>query len=228
VPYSGIVLGDDGKVLSGETGVTFQIYKDEQGGQALWTETQTVALDPTGHYKTQLGATDPNGLPSDLFSTGEARWLEVQVAGQAPQPRVLLASVPYALKAADATTLGGLPASAYALAGANAVPNAAPTAPDCPKPASVVTSPGGTANKLAKFAGAESIVDSLIFDNGTNVGIGTTKPAEKLDVNGESLLRGDTTLYRSGDATARRPAPLALRLASTVRVPVRRERAFKA
>jgi hypothetical protein len=94
------------------------IFKNETGGEPLFAETQTVALDSTGHYKVQLGATLPNGLPQDLFSTGEARWLEVQVAGEAPQPRALLVSVPYALKAGDATTLGGLPASAYALAGA--------------------------------------------------------------------------------------------------------------
>src|SRR5277367_5521183 len=109
VPYSGAVIAGDGKSLGAEAGVTFQIYKDEVGGEALWTESQTVAIDSTGHYKVQLGAANPNGLPADLFASGEARWLEVQVAGETPQPRVLLVSVPYALKAADATTLGGLP-----------------------------------------------------------------------------------------------------------------------
>src|SRR5277367_5804460 len=117
VPYSGAVIAGDGKTFAAESGITFQIYKDEVGGEALWTESQTVAIDSTGHYKVQLGASNPNGLPADLFASGEARWLEIQVAGEAPQPRVLLVSVPYALKAADATTLGGLPASAFALAG---------------------------------------------------------------------------------------------------------------
>ena len=49
--------------------------------------------------------------------SGAARWLEVSVAGDngelVTQPRVLLVSVPYALKAGDSETLGGLPASAY-------------------------------------------------------------------------------------------------------------------
>jgi len=105
VPYSGIAMGGDGKPLAGETGVTFLIYKEEQDGESLWTETQTVAFDSSGRYKVQLGASSSNGLPSDLFVTGEARWLEVEVAGQNPQPRLLLANVPYALKAADASTL---------------------------------------------------------------------------------------------------------------------------
>jgi hypothetical protein len=40
----------------------------------------------------------------------------VQVQGQAEQPRVLLVSAPYALKAGDAGTIGGLPPSAFVLA----------------------------------------------------------------------------------------------------------------
>jgi len=42
-----------------------------------------------------------------MFASGQARGLEVQAEGQEPQPRVMLLSVPYALKAGDAQTLGG-------------------------------------------------------------------------------------------------------------------------
>src|SRR5207248_414861 len=64
-----------------------------------------------------LGSTRNEGLPMELFATGEPRWLGIQFqrAGEAEQPRVLLASVPYALKAGDAETLGGRPASSYVL-----------------------------------------------------------------------------------------------------------------
>ena len=44
-----------------------------------------------------LGSTSSQGLPANVFASGEARWLGVQVQGQAEQPRVLLMSVPYAL-----------------------------------------------------------------------------------------------------------------------------------
>lgn len=47
-----------------------------------------------------------------------------------------------------------------------------------------VTSTTGTANYLPKFTSANVLGNSQIFDNGTNVGIGTTSPAYKLDVNG--------------------------------------------
>jgi hypothetical protein len=44
-----------------------------------------------------------------MFTTGKALWLGVQpkLSGEGEQPRVPLVAVPYALKAADADTLGG-------------------------------------------------------------------------------------------------------------------------
>lgn len=45
----------------------------------------------------------------------------------------------------------------------------------------------GTQNYVTKWStGGTGIEDSTIFDNGTNVGIGTTSPAEKLYVNSTS------------------------------------------
>ncbi|MEK7574119.1 MAG: hypothetical protein AAB514_01140, partial [Patescibacteria group bacterium] len=43
---------------------------------------------------------------------------------------------------------------------------------------------GGTVNYVGKFTGTGTIGNSLIFDNGTNVGIGTASPANKLDIEG--------------------------------------------
>ena len=41
----------------------------------------------------------------------------------------------------------------------------------------------GTTNYIPKFTSSTALGNSLIYDNGTNVGIGTTSPAAKLDVN---------------------------------------------
>ncbi len=54
-----------------------------------------------------LGSTTATGLPSDLFAQQEQRWLAVKAEGQPEQPRVLLVSVPYAMKAAEADRLAG-------------------------------------------------------------------------------------------------------------------------
>ena len=57
------------------------------------------------------------------------RWLGVEGLDIQATARVLLVSVPYALKAADAETLGGLPASAFVLANPQTGSTATPTGP---------------------------------------------------------------------------------------------------
>jgi len=203
VPYSGAALDGKGNPLAGEASATFLIYKDQQGGEPLFAESQMIAFDDAGRYKIQLGASNPNGLPSDLFATGEARWLEVQIAGQPAQPRILLASVPYALKAADAATLGGLPASAFALAGANGyAANAAAPAGASPNTATAVTTTGGTSGSLPLFTGASTIANANVSQSSTGkIGINTTTPSATLDINGYTDLRGTATLTANGSAS---------------------------
>jgi hypothetical protein len=209
VPYTGVAVDRDGRALRGETGITFLIYKDQNGGEPLFTETQSVVPDLTGHYTVRLGASMSSGIPLDLFSSGEARWLEVQVAGQAVQPRVLLVSVPYAIKAGDASTLGGLPASAYALAGSRAfstttASSLAATA-ITPNVTSNVTTTGGTVGFVPVFTGSTSVGNSILFQNTTANGIGvggTPSSGTELDVFGKAVVRGVFNLSRAGNATS--------------------------
>ena len=199
--YSAVALHSDGKAQTGEASLTFLVYEDEKGGDPLWAETQTVVFDPSGRYEVFLGASSSSGLPTDLFKTGEARWLEVQIAGQPTQSRTLLVSVPYAMKAADAATLGGLPASAFALAGAKMTAQSSPSAtPDAS--ASTVTTPGGTAGSLPVFSGTTTIDDSIVFESSYRIGIGTKSPASTLDVNGPVMTRGALTMASTGTATS--------------------------
>jgi hypothetical protein len=95
-------------------GIMFSIYSEQTGGVPLWQETQNVQF-AQGRYTVFLGETTSAGIPAELFASGQPRWLGVKplLPGEEEQPRALLASVPYALKAVDADTLGGLPASAF-------------------------------------------------------------------------------------------------------------------
>jgi hypothetical protein len=178
-------------------GISFFLYADQTGGAPLWMETQNVKADATGHYTALLGRTKSEGLPVDLFVSGEARWLGVQVEGQPEQPRVLLLSVPYAFKAADAETLGGKPASAFAL-----VP------PATNQPAGVksattqsISAPGsdtkvggsGTAGFVARWVGVRTLGNSALFQKNGNVGIGTAAPLGLLHVNGLTQIGPGTT-----------------------------------
>lgn len=70
---------------------------------------QTLIGTEQGKPWVLLGANSTNGVPAELFTSGEARWLGVQVEQEPEHERILLVSVPYGLKAADAETLGGKP-----------------------------------------------------------------------------------------------------------------------
>jgi hypothetical protein len=204
VPYSGIAIAADGKPLNGETAITFLIFKEESGGEPLWTESQITAFDSAGRYKIQLGAASPSGLPATLFATGEARWLEIQIAGEPSQPRVLLASVPYALKAADAATLGGLPVSAFALVGSKTTAYSAGVTPSVitPDGTSNVTTTGGTTGYLPVFTGTSSVGNSILFSSSTGIGVGDVPNSSAVfDVNGKSIWRGLLNVSRAGTAT---------------------------
>jgi hypothetical protein len=203
VRYDCTALQGDGRPKTGSTPVTFLVYKDEQGGEPLWTETQNVALDTHGKYEIYLGASRSSGLPADLFESGEARWLEAQVTGEPVHPRTLLVSVPYALHAADAATLGGLPASAFMRSGtpatsSSAVPDAVTAAS-----ASAVTTTGGTNGLVPVFTGPSTIGNSIIYANSTSIGIGLAPSIYGiLDVGGQSIFRGALNLARTGNASA--------------------------
>ena len=209
VKFSGTVNGAHESSRSGVVGLTFALYQDEQGGVPLWLETQSAVLDASGHYTVQLGATLPNGLPQELFVSGEARWLGVQPEGQPEQPRVLLLSVPYALKAGDAETLGGVPLSAFVLAtpqGAKPAATAAEISATSAPPTNAAVTGVGTINFIPLWDTTSDIVNSILSQTGTGttakIGINNTAPTSTLDVKGSSTVRGTLTLPPTSAATA--------------------------
>jgi len=108
---------------------------------------------------------------SDVFD-GDARWLEIGVRSYDPcdvnafttlSPRQEVTPVPYAIYAQT---------SGYAETAGGGI------------------SGSGTANYIAKFTGPNTLGDSAIYEEAGNVGIGTTGPEEKLDVDGKVIVRG--------------------------------------
>jgi len=118
IRFSGRALDATGQPVTGMAGVTFAIYEGQNGGAPLWQETQNLSTDSNGRFSALLGVASPEGISTELFSNGDERWLAVLThsPGVSEQPRILLVSVPYAMQAANAQTLAGLPATAFVLA----------------------------------------------------------------------------------------------------------------
>jgi hypothetical protein len=193
IRFAGVARNADGTPRAGLVGVTFHLYTDQTGGTPLWLEIQNVTIDANGRYSVLLGANSKDGIPAELFTSNEARWLGVQVEQEAELPRVLLVSVPYALKAGDAETLGGKPASAYittellstatdagvvqstrtfklgqaALSAVGIAPLVGTTS---------VTTNGGTPNQLPKWSDAATLADSTISQVGDLVNVTSAAP----------------------------------------------------
>ncbi len=180
VRFSG-TLGE----TAGTVGVRFALYREQTGGEALWAETQVAQVDASGRYSVVLGTT--TALAPEVFATGEARWLGVQVAGQAERPRVLLVSVPYALKAGDAETVGGKPLSAFVLAGnqtgigADGLTYVNPQVLKAGLQAAGgpgQTANSGTANYLGLFLNTTDLGSSVVYQDPSTqrLGVNTTAP----------------------------------------------------
>jgi hypothetical protein len=204
IRLSGTLSNADGQART--VGVTLAIYKDEQGGAALWQEVQNVKLDGAGRYTVLLGSSTNEGLPLDLFSSGEARWLGIRVDQDQEQMRTLLVAVPYALKAADAEALGGKPASSFVTTEQLSSNFSSPSGPTQRVQTAVVSggtplganvTGSGSQNSIPKFdSSGTNLINSLLLDDGTHVGLGTQSPTFEFDEQNSDASAAGSNMFR--------------------------------
>jgi hypothetical protein len=211
IRFSGTVTDGRGYPITVPIEATFSFYSQPRSAQAdapLWQEKQRISPNEKGAYTVYLGVATAKGLPAAIFNTATAQYVGVKLDGEAELARVPLVSVPYALKAADAQTLGGLPASAFVLAGSQVASLAAAGAASITPNASSVTTTGGTSHYIPMFTGASTIANSEIYDTGTSVGVGGVPNASaRLDVKGSMIMRGNMIVSRQGNATSSKGYP---------------------
>jgi hypothetical protein len=149
---------------------------------------------PTGGTVTNVSALTLNTSGTDLSST---------VANPTTTPVITL-SVPTAsavnrgvLSPTDWSTFNGKQdAITLTTTGTSGAATLVGSTLNIPQYQSVITNPvtgTGTTNYLSKWTSSSSLNNSLVYDDGTNVGIGTTSPSYKLDVNGNTRLQGTLT-----------------------------------
>jgi hypothetical protein len=178
-----------GEARTGAVTLVVSLYAGPGDTAALWAEAQPVTLDAAGRYTVFAGATQADGLPREFFASNVAQWIGVAVQGEPEQPRVRMLSVPYAVSAGNADTLGGVPVTDFvmtenlkesvkkALDGDTEAAGGGGGAGD---PTTM-----GTSGRIAKFDGTglpANVIDSVIAESGGNIGIGTTTPANVLVV----------------------------------------------
>ena len=119
--HEGQLLDENDRPLAGTQQLKFTLYDisnpvNGSAGTDLWHETYAATVDVFGRYSVILG--DDSGgkapLTAAVFPAGADRWLQISVNGVDLAPRLRIGSVPFALLASDAATVGGQAPSAFA------------------------------------------------------------------------------------------------------------------
>jgi hypothetical protein len=160
INYQGRLVDAAGAPLVGAHTAIFRIFTDPTGGTALWTETQPVTADSAGVFAAVLGSVDSIGVAFD-----GPRWLEVEVDGEVLAPRREMASVPFAIQAANSHAVAGLHADAFA----------------------------DSAHTHHSLDAADGNPAGVVYVDGSgNVGVATQTPQAQLDVAGTTRTSGFT------------------------------------
>jgi hypothetical protein len=102
--------------VDGSLTVTFRLYSQAEGGDAVWTEAHDVTFDD-GYYSVHLGDTTPL---DGAIDGSETRYLGITVGeDDEMSPRAAMGSVPFALVAGDA--VGHLHAKSLSIGGKTVV-----------------------------------------------------------------------------------------------------------
>lgn len=107
VPVQGYLTDSQGVPLDDQTAITVKVFDAESGGSALHSEQLTVSPQ-AGSFTAHLGTNQPLDLA--IFRDNDNLWLEVAVEGEVLEPRLRIATAPYAAAAGfaeDAAAVGG-------------------------------------------------------------------------------------------------------------------------
>lgn len=220
ISYQGVLKDASGNILNGDFSMTFKIYNEPTGSTQLWTETQTVSV-ANGLFSVQLGSINPiTTVPFDrIHFLGITVGTESELA-----PRTLLSPSPYSFMSmnvldsvitaskiqdgavtglkigsnAVVKSLNGLKDNVNLVAGSNVTitPSGNNLTISATGGGGDSIDGSGTPNYVPLFTGATTLGNSVLYQTGGNIGIGTITPAAKLDLTGSDALINGLTIGR--------------------------------
>ena len=112
INYQGRLVDGSGAPVSGDSlAMRFTFLDgDTSSATVLWGETHQAVQVTGGLYSVILGSVNP--IPPSALA-GSTVYLEVRVGGEVLSPRQRLTSAPFAISAANSSSLGGAPAGDY-------------------------------------------------------------------------------------------------------------------
>lgn len=112
IHYQGRFTDTAGAPLTDPVNLEFRIYAEPAGGTPLWTEAHGGVVLRDGVAEMLLGGA--TAFPEQAFAA-PVRYMEIRVNGEALTPRLVVASVPFAM---EADRLDGMDAADFDVAGA--------------------------------------------------------------------------------------------------------------
>jgi hypothetical protein len=98
-------IADNGVPATGSHDLGFALFSGPTGGTAVWSEGPVSVTLADGLVYHELGSAT---TLDETILAGAKMYLELTVDGTTLSPRVAIVSVPYAIRAGDSNTLGGL------------------------------------------------------------------------------------------------------------------------
>ncbi|QQS44664.1 hypothetical protein IPM65_03645 [Candidatus Roizmanbacteria bacterium] len=213
INFQGKLVDDEGLNVADSTySIIFTLYDASSGGSQLWQETRSVATSD-GIFREELGTS--TSLSSVDFNS-DSIYLGIKVGADAEMtPRVRFTATPYAFQAQNVPWSGlqdaaanlavsmGSYTSAFTYGnstGANDLFKLADTSSNSGtgKLLSIQTASGSS---VKPFHVSSAGVEAILVDASGNIGIGTTNPSRKLDINGTVRMRGQLYDYNDSVGT---------------------------
>ncbi len=207
-PYQAVARNTSGNLLvSQPISIRMSVLDLTSTGSILYRETHAVTTNALGLFSVNIGqGVVVTGTFAGIAWASGAKYIKVEMDASGGTTYVAmgtsqLLSVPYALYANVPGVAG--PTGAQGPIGlTGATGSQGPIGlTGAPGPQGIQGIQGatgtagsanisGTANALIKFTNATTGGNSIVFDNGTNVGIGTNSPSTKLEINGQVKITG--------------------------------------